>query len=90
MEILNKIENKIINLIDINEKLLQKIQHLSSIELELKKKNASLIEEKNEIHHRLEKLLLTINEVEDVIHSASRHQEESYTTESLALSNHDH
>lgn len=66
-EIMELIEEKIINLIDVNEKLVKKIQHLQHDNEILQSTNNQLIHENNDAQQKLERLLLTITEVEDVI-----------------------
>jgi chromosome segregation ATPase len=72
MDLLNTIEHKIIELIDLNSKLIEKVKMLSTEQHQLKDQRDQLLQENNETHRRLEKLLLTITEVEDVIQEASK------------------
>lgn len=72
MDLLNTIEHKIIELIDLNSKLIEKVKILSTEQHQLKDQRDQLLQENNETHRRLEKLLLTITEVEDVIQEASK------------------
>ncbi len=66
-EIMELIEEKIINLIDVNEKLVKKIKNLQQENELLQSANNQLINENNDAQQKLERLLLTITEVEDVI-----------------------
>jgi len=73
MSTLEKIESKVIDLIDVQQDIVGIIQKLREENRDLKEKMDVLEQEKEQMDQRLEKILMTIQEVGEFVAENSHH-----------------
>ncbi len=71
VNILEKIEQKVIDLIDVHQDILNIVKQLREENRDLREKNQILEQEKAQMDQRLEKILMTMQEVGEVVNESS-------------------
>ncbi len=72
--ILEKIENKVIDLIDVHQDILNIVKQLREENRDLQEKIQVLEQDKSQMDQRLEKILMTMQEVKDVVNENAAHE----------------